>query len=447
MIEKKLRKYILPNMLAMIGISIYILADTLFISLAEGANGITALNLALPVYAIMYAFGSLIGVGSATRYVLSKKEENVDSNAYFMNSIFWTCCASIVFVLLGLFNPTIVLRLMGADDVILGVGLSYIKTILIFAPAFMLNFTFTAFVRNDGAPNIAMAATLTSSLLNIVLDYIFMFPMGLGMLGAALATGIAPVISILICTTHYMSTKSNVKFKKTKPSFIKLKQSCPLGVVGFIGELSGGVTTMVFNFILLGLAGNIAVAAYGIVANVSIVAIAMFNGIAQGLQPMASKAEVDNNVDAKHRIKKYSTKIGLACALVFVSVSWLFSDQIVALFNSENSLEMAKNANIGLKLYSIGYILAVVNIINAGYFSAVGMAKESFVISFSRGVVAIVFFAFVLSSQIGVYGVWLSFPASELFTFLLYVVLKYKRTHEYKKQKDKTKEVNEVANT
>lgn len=433
MIEKKLRKYIVPNMFAMLGISVYVLADTLFISLAAGANGITALNLALPVFGIIFAIGALIGVGSATKYNLSRADNQGDSDEYFSNAIFWSLCCSMVFVVIGLFNPSMVLRLMGADDVILNVGLPYIRTILLFAPAFMLNYTFTSFVRNDGAPNIAMAATITSSLLNVVFDYIFMFPMGLGMLGAALATGISPIVSMLICMTHFKSDKSTVKLKKITPSLVKLKESCALGVVGFVGEISSGITTMVFNFILLNIVGNIAVAAYGVIANVSLVAIAIFNGIAQGLQPMASEAEVENDEDAKARIKKYSLKVGVVCSLIFVGILWKYSAQIVSVFNSENSVEMANYADIGLRLYSIGFLLAVVNIINAGYFSAIGMAKMSSVISFSRGVIAIVVFAFVLSSQIGIYGVWLAFPASELFTFILYIVLKYKKMYIDKK--------------
>ena len=172
MIEKQLRKYIIPNILAMVGTSCYVLADTFFIAASAGANGITALNLTLPVYGVIFALGSMLGVGSATRYSLQKALGAPDADDYFSNSILYTLLISLIFVALGILWPGGMLRLLGADDVILNLGLDYLRIVLCFTPFFMLNYTFTAFVRNDGAPKVAMAATLVSGLFNIVFDYI-----------------------------------------------------------------------------------------------------------------------------------------------------------------------------------------------------------------------------------------------------------------------------------
>lgn len=419
MIEKKLRKFIFPSIFAMLGISLYVLADTFFISVAAGTNGITALNMALPVYAIMYAFGSMIGIGSATRHSLGKSLGKEDYNEYFVNSFVWALLLSMFFVLIGIFAPGSVLKLMGADDVILKTGISYMRIELLFTPAFMLNFTMTAFVRNDNDPNIAMAATLSSSIFNIIFDYIFMFPMDMGMSGAALATGISPIISMAVCMLHFYSGKNTIHFVKKIPSVKKLILACQLGISGFVGEISGGVTTLTFNFVLLKIVGNIGVAAYGVVANISIIGIAVFNGISQGLQPMASEAGGTGDEDAKKRICRHSLQIGITISVLLVFVCWIFADGIVNVFNSEGSEEMADYAVVGLRLYSLGFFIAVVNIVRAGYFGAVGRAKECFIISVSRGIFAIVFFAIVLSEFMGVYGVWLAFPVAEVTTFIL----------------------------
>lgn len=419
MIEKKLRKFIFPSIFAMLGISLYVLADTFFISVAAGTNGITALNMALPVYAIMYAFGSMIGIGSATRHSLGKSLGKEDYNEYFANSFVWALLLSIFFVLIGIFAPGSVLKLMGADDVILKTGISYMRIELLFAPAFMLNFTMTAFVRNDNDPNIAMTATLSSSIFNIIFDYIFMFPMNMGMSGAALATGISPIISMAVCMLHFYSGKNTIHFVKKIPSVKKLILACQLGISGFVGEISGGVTTLTFNFVLLKIVGNIGVAAYGVVANISIIGIAVFNGISQGLQPMASEAGGAGNEAAKKRIYRHSLQIGIIVSALLVFICWVFADGIVNVFNSEGSEEMADYAVVGLRLYSLGFFIAVVNIVRAGYFGAVGRAKECFIISVSRGIFAIVFFAIVLSEFMGVYGVWLAFPVAEAVTLII----------------------------
>ena len=423
LLEKQLRRYLLPNILAMIGTSCYILADTFFISLSQGPNGITALNLVLPLYGLIFALGSMIGIGSATRYALGKGINAPDYHLYFSNSIIWTLLVGAVFVALGVAVPDGVLRLMGADDTISRVGHNYIRIVLCFAPLFMLNFTCTAFVRNDGAPRIAMAATLLSGLFNILFDYLLMFPLGLGMTGAALATGFSPVVSMSICLLHYLSPRNTIRLIPTLPSLRRLLSACQLGVVAFVGEMSSGVTTMVFNFILLHLAGNAAVAAYGIVANIALVGVALFNGISQGLQPLASACHGSGNTQGQSRIYRHSMFIGLCVSAVVVAVVVTFAGTLVAVFNSQHSAQLADYAIPGLRLYFLGFLFAGANIVKSGFYSATGRGRESSILALCRGVVAIVAFAFLLSHLLGITGVWLAFPAAELFTLLLGLVL------------------------
>lgn len=289
-VKSKLKNYIAANVFAMIGMSCYILADTFFISLAQGADGITALNLTLPVYNLMFAVGSMIGIGSATRFTIGKAAGTEDADRYFSNGLFWILCLSLIFIAIGIFAPDGLLRLFGADERIVSVGKNYLRIALLFAPFFMTNYLFTAFTRNDGAPRTAMLATLLSSLCNIVFDYILMFPLRLGMIGAALATAISPLISMGICMTHFLSKNNTVRFLWKKPSLRRLLASMKLGVAAFVGEFASGVTTMVFNYLLLALVGNVAVAAYGVIANLALVGVAIFNGISQGIQPLASDA-------------------------------------------------------------------------------------------------------------------------------------------------------------
>ncbi len=421
--EKQLRRYLLPNILAMIGTSCYILADTFFISLSQGPDGITALNLVLPLYGLIFALGSMIGIGSATRYALGKGSNAPDYHLYFSNSIIWTLLVGAVFVALGVAVPDGVLRLMGADDTISRVGHNYIRIVLCFAPLFMLNFTCTAFVRNDGAPRIAMAATLLSGLFNILFDYLLMFPLGLGMTGAALATGFSPVVSMSICLLHYLSPRNTIRLTPTLPSLRRLLSACQLGVVAFVGEMSSGVTTMVFNFILLHLAGNAAVAAYGIVANIALVGVALFNGISQGLQPLASACHGSGDTQGQSRIYRHSMFIGLCVSAVVVAVVVTFAGTLVAVFNSQHSAQLADYAIPGLRLYFLGFLFAGANIVKSGFYSATGRGRESSILALCRGVVAIVAFAFLLSHLFGITGVWLAFPAAELFTLLLGLVL------------------------
>lgn len=434
MIEKKLTKYILPNVLAMVGTSCYLLADTFFISAKAGANGITALNLVLPIYGLIFAIGAMIGIGCATKYALSKAKGDKDCNKYFVNSIVFTLIISIVFIILGLTCADGILRILGADDTILNTGLDYTRIVFLFAPFFMLNFTFTAFVRNDNAPTIAMIATISSGMFNILFDYILMYPLNLGMLGAGLATGISPIVSMSICLVHYLSRKSTVKLIRCKLSIKLLASCCNLGIVAFVGEISNAVTTLAYNYILLAIVGNIAVASYGIVANVALVGVALFNGVSQGLQPLASISHGCNNVADEKRILRRSIQIALIIAVVLVGVVIAFADAIVSIFNSEQSALLQQYAVEGIRLYFVGFLFACINIVFAGFCSATGKAKLSSIIAITRGIVAIVVFAILLSQLFGIVGVWLSFAVAEAFTLVLTLIL----NRYYNKRQAKT---------
>lgn len=424
--QKRLYQYIAPNILAMVGISCYILADTFFIATAQGTNGITALNLALPIYGIIFAIGSMIGTGSAIRYALAKATGQQEAKKYFSNALIWDAIVSVIFIAAGLFFPGQVMRVMGADAVIEAIGIPYIRIVLCFTPFFMMNYAFTAFVRNDNAPHIAMAATLLSSLFNIVFDYIFMFPLGMGMTGAALATAVSPIVSILICMVHYLSPKSSVSFHLMVPSVKMLISSCSLGVVAFVGEIASAVTTMVFNFVLLGLDGNTAVAAYGVIANTALVGTAIFNGVSQGLQPLASEAHAKGEAEEKKKILTKSVLTGIVLTVVLIGGVWIFAPQITDVFNSEHSEQLAAYAVPGIRIYFAGFFAAAINIIFAGFLSATDHAKESSIVAITRGIVAIIAFALILPKFLGITGVWLAFPAAEVLTLFVALVISKK---------------------
>ena len=426
-LTKQYFKYVSQNIFGLLGTSCYILADTYFISQAAGTDGVTLLNLCLPIYNLIFAFGSMIGLGSATRYTILQAQGDARAQRYFSNAIFSACILSVPFLLAGIFCPEALLRLMGGDAEIVALGVGYTRIFLLFTPFFMCNYIVSAFTRNDGDPSLAMVATLSGSLFNVVFDYIFMFPMGLGLPGAALATAVSPVLSICICSRHFFKKSNTLRFLRRAPSIRLLAQSCPLGVSGFVGELSSGVTTTVFNLLLLRLSGNVAVAAYGVIANFALVATAIFNGVAQGAQPLVSACYGKNDSQGARKLLFLGTGTALALAAVLYGVVVGFTDPLVAVFNSEKSLQMAAFAHTGMRVYFMGYFFAGFNIMAAGYLGAVNRPAEASATSLCRGMAAIVVCSLVLSALFGMNGVWAAFPASEALTALLTVVLLLKK--------------------
>ena len=284
-------RYVGLNVLGMIGLSCYILADTYFVSKALGTSGLAALNLAISVYSVINATGLMMGAGGGTRFsiFMFQGHEN-EARRVYTRTVGLALAAGGVFLLAGLFCAPAIAALLGADADTMDKTTAYLRVILCFAPCFIMNNTLLAFVRNDGNPRLSMTAMLTGSLANIVLDYLFMFPFSMGMSGAAIATGLAPVISMGVLFLHLFSKKSTLSILRCRWSLREAISILSPGVSSFITELSSGIVLMVFNLVILSLAGNIGVAAYGIVANLALVVAAVFTGIAQGLQPLASRS-------------------------------------------------------------------------------------------------------------------------------------------------------------
>lgn len=418
-ITKQFTRYVSQNIIGMLGVSCYIIVDTFFISLAAGTDGITVLNLALPVFSLIFAIGSMVGMGSATRYAILRAQKDSRADEYFGNAVLWACILGMMFMAVGALIPDKIIALMGGDEHIVALGVPYNRIFLFFAPFFMLNYVISSFVRNDNAPTRAMIGTMVGSLSNILFDYIFMFPLGMGLAGAALATAASPVISILICGTHFFRKENNLRFVWRRPSIRLILKSAQLGIAAFIGELSSGVTTAVFNFLILGLAGNVGVAAYGVVANYAIIATAIFNGISQGSQPLVSRYYGSGDRKGAGRLLRLGMGTALGFAILVCVTVYTFTGSLVELFNSEHSAEMSHYAFVGMRLYFPGFLFAGVNIIGSGFLSATARPKAAFLISILRGVAAIIVCSFVLSHFFGFTGVWLSFGAAELVTLVV----------------------------
>lgn len=215
--KKEFLRYVSLNVLGMIGLSCYILADTCFVSLGLGVNGLAALNLAIPVYSFIHGSGLMLGMGGATRYsFLISQGKAEQGNLTFTNTIIVSTCFAVFFVITGIFFSETITRLLGADEAVFQMSRTYLKVLLLFAPLFLLNNVLLCFIRNDGAPQLTMMAMLGGSLSNIILDYIFIFPFGMGIFGAVLATGLAPVVSIIILSPFIIKRKNGFRLIKCR---------------------------------------------------------------------------------------------------------------------------------------------------------------------------------------------------------------------------------------
>ncbi len=417
-------KYVSLNILGMIGLSCYILADTYFVSKALGSTGITALNLSISIYSVIHGIGLMIGIGGATRFsILKSQAKDKKAGIVFSSAIKIGLIIGVIFTVIGLFGAKYLALALGADRVTLSLTTTYLSTILTFAPFFILNNIALAFVRNDNNPKLSMLAMLVGSFSNVILDYVFMFPLKMGMFGAAIATSLAPIISICIILFHYVNQKDALTFLKNKFRWELIPDIFSLGLSAFIIEASSAVVLITFNLVILKIEGNLGVAAYGIVANLALVGIAIFTGLAQGIQPLTSKYYGLRKYDLVRRIRKYAFVTSILIALIIYMCILFYSDGIIRLFNSENNIIIAQIAEVGLKIYFVGIFFVGVNIVTAMFFSTTENARAAFVVTITRGLVIIVPLVIVFSKILNMTGVWLAFVFTELIVTMLAIYL------------------------
>ncbi len=410
-------KYVSLNIIGMIGLSCYILADTYFIAQGISTNALTSLNIALPIYSFIHGTGLMIGLGGATRFSIS------NSKSIYTQSLYCTTFMSVVFLIFGIFYAEQLAKILGADSETLLNTSIYIRTILCFSPMFLLNNVLICFVRNDGNPRLAMTAMLTGSFSNIILDYILIFPCNMGIFGAALATGIAPTISVLILSTHIIKKKNTFHIKIISPNIKKILDITSLGISALITEFSSGIVIIVFNMVILDIAGNLGVAAYGIIANIALVIVAIFTGISQGAQPIISRCIGEKKHKDARKILSYALVSSAVIAIIVYLTTVIFAENIVSAFNKDANEELAKIAVNGLYIYFTAFVFVGVNILITSYFSSTSQTKSAFILSLLRGFIIIIPTALILSYMFGINGVWLTMPVAELAVFFIAIFL------------------------
>lgn len=413
-------QYVALNIAGQLAYSCYTLADTFFVSASLGADGLAALNLAFPVFCFINGTGLMLGIGGGTVYSIQKSRgEQAEADKTFTTAFSLMLFLAAAFVLSGFFLSGRIVTLLGADASVFPMTNTYLRVMLLFAPAFLTNNLLQCFVRNDGNPSLSMAAMITGCFSNIVLDYIFIFPLEMGIFGAILATGLAPVISLAVLSPYFIRRKHTFHFAKCVPGIRRLAGIVSTGVPALITEASSGIVMILFNFILLRLAGNTGVAAYGVIAAISLVVVAIYTGLSQGIQPLLSLHYGLKKTAEVKTLLRYALLAALLLSALIYSVIFFGASPIASVFNSEGNQTLQGIAENGLRLYFTACPFIGFNIVLSTYFASTECPRPAQFISLLRGFFLLLPVAFLLSSLFQMTGVWAAFPVTELITAAL----------------------------
>ena len=421
-LNHQLSQYVFRSILSTVGASIYVLADSFFVAQKMGVLGVAVMNLSMPLFNVMDGLGFLLGMGGGTLFTIYQIQDRKRSTKTYTQTVIMGLIIGLVFTLLGILWASQISHLLGADQTTFKMTFQYVQTVLLFGPGFIFNNLLLGFIRNDHGTKTAMFAMTISSLANIFLDWLFILRLDMGMVGAGLATSFSPIISILIILTHFRKKKNHLKLVSHPFILSDLRQTFSIGLPSFLTEMSTGFGIFIYNWVFLKVSGNNAVAAYGIAANVLLVALALFTGVAQGIQPIVSQEYAHRNFKTiKHGLHFgliIAELLGIVC-LAFVCFN---SHLIIDFFNAVSNFKVISLANSGMKLLLISLLFSSLNVVFNIFFSAINNSHISIAMVILRGYIFPLVIVALSAKLAGIQGVWLSLTVIELVTFIIELI-------------------------
>lgn len=410
--------YAIPSIIGMIAMSSAGIIDGIFVGRFVGPEALAAINLAMPPILLFYGIAVMISLGGATLANINRGEGNFkESNNFFTITVILTLILGAGATIMGVFFSDNIASLLGAQSDTKELVVTYLKIISIFYIPYLATFTLDMFLRNDGFPVFPIVCTISGSIINVILDYILIGELKMGIAGAAIATGVAQVIPMVIMTI-FLLVKSSWRF--IKPSF-KIKV---IGLMLFNGSsellsnISVAISGFIFNIIIMKEIGTVGVAAFSVANYAAMIAIAIFFGIASAINPGVSFNKGSGDLKRVLAFKKIGIIFSLTCGVVIAFALMNFGENIVHMFVGED--ESVKELSIHIvRFFAVAMILMGVNVVSSMYYTAINEPLLSAIIASSRSLVFLVLGVIFLPMIFGQDGIWSSIIFAEVATLFV----------------------------
>ncbi|CAH2214402.1 MATE family efflux transporter [Tepidibacter aestuarii] len=428
---KEFRKYAVPSVIGMMVSALYIVVDGVFVGRGVGARALGSINVALPVTTLMIAISMMITMGGAAIMSIKFGEnKHEEGNNIFLQSIFLIIAITGVVSIVSVLFPAQISRMLGASDELIKGTAEYLRYYMMFGIGFSGSLALSAFVRNDGNPKLAMISLILGAITNIVLDYVFIFILNLGIVGAAIASGLGQLSSVFLLLTHFIRKKGTLKLYIPRLNKANLIRILKTGTPEFLVQVSPAISVFAFNQVIIRRIGEIGIAGFSIIGYISTVLLALFIGISQGIQPLLSYNYGKKDYKKVNKVFKMGVKTNFVASLVIYLLLLVFGDKIISIFNSDKTLiKLTYDAMI---IYGFSFVIASINIVNITYYQATENSKIANIISANRGMVFTTVSLIMLPLMIGDIGIWSSIILGEVATLFLIMYLVYVKKADLK---------------
>ena len=412
--------------------SLYSIVDGLFVARGVGEYAMTAVNLSVPFVNLLFSIAVIFAVGTSTiiAYLLGQKNAQSANKLFSQNLVTLVVIGVTISVLVLAFTEPLA-RLLGAEEVTLEYTIHYLQGLAPFAVCFMISYNLEVLVKTDGRPRLALVTVCVGCVTNCVLDYLAIFHWGLGIWGAAAATGLSQLLTCIIYLTHFLGKRTTFHPVRFRMDWKIYRRLLPIGISDGLTELCNGLMIFLFNHTILRCIGTDGLVAYTIIAYANTLVINITMGVSQGSQPLISFQNGRGDGTAIGNLLRYGLRTMCGIAAVCFTVLFLAAPKLVAVYLPEAGAEMLTFATDAFRRYSLCYLPVGFNIYIAGFLTAMERPLPAVSISTGRGLILQGSILLLLAAVLGGGSIWFAPVISEVLCLGLSVffLLRLRRTH------------------
>lgn len=412
--------------------SLYSIVDGLFVARGVGEYAMTAVNLSVPFVNLLFSIAVIFAVGTSTiiAYLLGQKNAQSANKLFSQNLATLVVIGVTISVLVLVFTEPLA-RLLGAEEVTLEYTIHYLQGLAPFAVCFMISYNLEVLVKTDGRPRLALVTVCVGCVTNCVLDYLAIFHWGLGIWGAAAATGLSQLLTCIIYLTHFLGKHTTFHPVRFRMDWKIYRRLLPIGISDGLTELCNGLMIFLFNHTILRCIGTDGLVAYTIIAYANTLVINITMGVSQGSQPLISFQNGRGDGTAIGNLLRYGLRTMCGIAAVCFTVLFLAAPKLVAVYLPEAGAEMLTFATDAFRRYSLCYLPVGFNIYIAGFLTAMERPLPAVSISTGRGLILQGSILLLLAAVLGGSSIWFAPVISEVLCLGLSVffLLQLRRTH------------------
>lgn len=427
---KEFLKYAIPSALAMFISSLYTVIDGIFVGQGVGDLALAAVNIVLPFTVLLFGLASMFAIGGGSLVSKNIGAGKIEEAVSIFRQVFkfLLIISSILSFICIVFTKQIV-WLLGATDSLSQLAVDYLRYYAIFCIPNLIGIVLNSFVRNDGRPKLAMFSTIAGAITNIILDYIFIFEFGLGIKGAAIATGLGQIATVVLLLPHFIKRNGYLSFGNVKLNFKELKSFSVIGFPSFFAQFSYSIIVLIHNVMLVKCLGEQGISSYSIINYITTNTYMVLYGITLGVQPLISYNYGKRDGKKMLRFYKITCITSTLVTAIFTVISFVFGPILISVFTSDPSI--SRISYLALRIASFSYFFVGINLNTLVYFQALEKPRYSNLSCLLRSVIYLPISLILLYYVFGANGIWAGTIMSEVLT-LLTIMLRanvHKSTH------------------